>query len=165
MGFWGILALQMIWKQRYLMKHRLPVGEEEPWPGEPLEEYRQHTRHVFTKKVKEYALRQFLDLDGKVLRFFCVWDDRQVPYGERRPYVCFFTNPCCPWALPPMQRLEWDCFLSSLYANLDFIFITRVYNFFGVKQFNHMFLLALLVLIPSSNFTCTLPIFIVNSTI
>ncbi len=74
------------------MKHRLPVGEEEPWPGEPLEEYRQHTRHVFTKKVKEYALRQFLDLDGKVLRFFCVWDDRQVPYGERRPYVCFFTT-------------------------------------------------------------------------
>jgi hypothetical protein len=126
-GFWGILALQMIWKQRYLMKHRLPVGEEEPWPGEPLEEYRQHTRHVFTKKVKEYALRQFLDLDGKVLRFFCVWDDRQVPYGERRPYVCFH-NPCCPWALPPMQRLAWDCFLSGLYTNLDFIFITRVYN-------------------------------------
>ncbi|CAM6035434.1 unnamed protein product [Sphagnum compactum] len=73
--------------KRYLMKHRLPVGEEELWPGEPLEEYRQHTRHVFTKKVKEYALRQFLDHDGKVLRFFCVWDDRQVPYGERRPYV------------------------------------------------------------------------------
>ena len=69
------------------MKARLPIGDEEPFPGEPLEEYRAHYRHVITAKQKEYALRQFLDLDGKVLRFFCVWDDRAVPYGERRPYV------------------------------------------------------------------------------
>jgi hypothetical protein len=54
-----------------------------------------------------------------------------------------------------MQRLEWDCFLSSLYTNLDFTFITRVYNFW---KFNHMFSLALLALIPLSNYTCTLPI-------
>ena len=75
-------------RQRYLMKQRLPVGDEEPWPNEPLEDYRAHYRTILKPHHKEYALRQFLDLDGKVLRFFCVWDDRAVPYGERRPYVC-----------------------------------------------------------------------------
>jgi len=78
------------------MKQRLPVGDEEPWPNEPLEEYRAHYRPVIKPRHKEYALRQFLDLDGKVLRFFCVWDDRAVPYGERRPYVRAWASNSSP---------------------------------------------------------------------
>ncbi len=30
--------------------------------------------------------RQFLTNDGKVLRFYCTWDDK-TPYGEKRAYV------------------------------------------------------------------------------
>lgn len=33
------------------------------------------------------ALRQFLDNDRKVLRFFCVWDDSERLYGDRTPFV------------------------------------------------------------------------------
>ncbi|KAG0573546.1 hypothetical protein KC19_VG187100 [Ceratodon purpureus] len=79
-----------VFTKRYLMKQRLPVGDEEPWPNEPLEDYRAHYLTILKPHHKEYALRQFLDLDGKVLRFFCVWDDRAVPYGERRPYVLHY---------------------------------------------------------------------------
>lgn len=32
-------------------------------------------------------LKQFLELDRKVLRFFCVWDDRDAMFGEMRPFI------------------------------------------------------------------------------
>ena len=35
-------------------------------------------------------LKKFLDNDRKVLRFFCVWDDRDALYGDRRPYVIHY---------------------------------------------------------------------------
>eukprot|EP00898_Chlorokybus_atmophyticus_P008294 jgi/Chlat1/8466/Chrsp80S00651 len=35
-------------------------------------------------------LAQFLQNDRKVLRFFCIWDDRGSLYGERRPYVLHY---------------------------------------------------------------------------
>lgn len=31
--------------------------------------------------------RQFLVMDRKVLRFYCVWDDRDMMFGELRPFV------------------------------------------------------------------------------
>ncbi len=41
-----------------------------------------HTTH------SEYdKLRQFIELDRSVLRFYCVWDDRDNMFGEIRPYV------------------------------------------------------------------------------
>lgn len=35
-------------------------------------------------------LRQFLENNKKVLRFWCVWDERQSMYGDRRPYVLHY---------------------------------------------------------------------------
>mmetsp|Transcript_40195 Transcript_40195/g.89186 ORF Transcript_40195/g.89186 Transcript_40195/m.89186 type:complete len:635 (-) Transcript_40195:736-2640(-) len=35
-------------------------------------------------------LRKFLENNRKVLRFWCVWDDRQSMYGDRRPYVLHY---------------------------------------------------------------------------
>lgn len=32
---------------------------------------------------------KFLHLDRKVLRFYCVWDDRMSKYGEVREFVRF----------------------------------------------------------------------------
>jgi hypothetical protein len=32
-------------------------------------------------------LRKFLELDRKVLRFFCVWDDRDQMFGEIRKFI------------------------------------------------------------------------------
>ena len=32
-------------------------------------------------------LRRFLENDRKVLRFFCVWDDRDSMFGELREFV------------------------------------------------------------------------------
>lgn len=35
-------------------------------------------------------LRQFLTLDRKVLRFYCVWDDRDSLYGEKRHFTFLY---------------------------------------------------------------------------
>jgi len=35
-------------------------------------------------------LKQFKELDRKVLRFFCMWDDRDNMFGEMRPFVIHY---------------------------------------------------------------------------
>lgn len=43
-----------------------------------------------TNVLNDDKLRQFMDFSRKVLRFYCVWDDRQRLYGDRRPYVLHY---------------------------------------------------------------------------
>lgn len=41
------------------------------------------------KPIEErYRLKKFLDNDRKVLKFYCIWDDKSAGYTERRPFVC-----------------------------------------------------------------------------
>ena len=40
-------------------------------------------------------LRKFLDLDRKVLRFFCVWDDRDQMFGEARKFILHVSSLKC----------------------------------------------------------------------
>ena len=35
-------------------------------------------------------LRQFLTLDRKVLRFYCIWDDRESLHGEKRHFTLLY---------------------------------------------------------------------------
>ena len=36
------------------------------------------------------SLRQFIDNDRHVLRFWAVWDERDEMYGDRRPYIVHY---------------------------------------------------------------------------
>ena len=40
--------------------------------------------------IGDDRLRQWLENNKKVLRFYCVWDNRQGMYGDRRPYVLHY---------------------------------------------------------------------------
>lgn len=40
--------------------------------------------------LEEDRLKQFLDNNRRVLRFYCLWDDRDSLYGDRRPYVLHY---------------------------------------------------------------------------
>jgi len=90
----------------------IAVPAEEPVPEEPLEVYRESLKKIsFGPPQPRYddltrfseaklgrasnvlqpdKLKKFLDNDRKVLRFFCVWDDRNSLYGDRRPYVLHY---------------------------------------------------------------------------
>ncbi|CAD7701459.1 unnamed protein product [Ostreobium quekettii] len=40
--------------------------------------------------LEEDRLQQFLENNRRVLRFWCLWDDRTSLYGDRRPYVLHY---------------------------------------------------------------------------
>lgn len=43
--------------------------------------------NAYTTPSTYDKLKQFLEMDRKVLRFYCVWDDRDNMFGEIRPFV------------------------------------------------------------------------------
>ena len=42
-------------------------------------------------------LRQFLEMDRKVLRFFVLWDDRDAMFGEMRKFVIHVSTVESNW--------------------------------------------------------------------
>eukprot|EP00118_Oscarella_pearsei_P025815 m.308823 g.308823 ORF g.308823 m.308823 type:complete len:534 (+) comp44928_c0_seq1:29-1630(+) len=60
-----------ILKDPYAQSRRLPV-------------YQHETPSSFDK------LKQFLQMDRKVLRFYCLWDDRDAMFGEIRPCILHY---------------------------------------------------------------------------
>ena len=98
---------------RFLEAHGAPVPETKAYPQEPIAAYRESlkkvksggppkprhddlTRYMEAKLgrasnvLEPDKLHQFLENDRKVLRFFCVHDDRSRLYGDRRPYVLHY---------------------------------------------------------------------------
>ncbi len=46
-------------------------------------------------------LKQFKELDRKVLRFFCVWDDRDAMFGEMRSFIIHVSR------IGPVERFRF----------------------------------------------------------
>lgn len=65
------------------------VNPPEVPPPDPYTEKRDIKLRTYNTPSDEDKLKRFLNLDKKVLRFFCVWDDRDNMFGELRPYVSF----------------------------------------------------------------------------
>lgn len=59
-------------------------------PSDPYTESRT-TKTEAPKKneppTEAQKLKQFLEMDRKVLRFYCIWDDRDTPYGDIRKVI------------------------------------------------------------------------------
>jgi hypothetical protein len=57
-------------------------------PSDPYQLHRSSPHRVHNvRPEKNDKLRRFLENDRKVLRFFCVWDDRESMFGELREFV------------------------------------------------------------------------------
>jgi len=99
--------------RKFLSQSGFEVPEDMSMPDEPIESHRASlkrgtqpyppapreddlTRFVEARLGKASnalnadKLKKFLENDRKVLRFFCVWDDREALYGDRRPYVIHY---------------------------------------------------------------------------
>lgn len=65
------------------------VNPPEGYPLDPYIENRKSTGvlRTFSTPTDFDRLRQFLEMDRKVLRFFVVWDDRDSMFGEKRKFV------------------------------------------------------------------------------
>ena len=69
------------------MSEGIELNSPDQKPTDPYMETRYQPQPCFTTPSDYDKLRQFLELDRNVLRFYCVWDDRDSMFGEMRPYV------------------------------------------------------------------------------
>jgi len=79
--------------QDFLSRHGIEVSPPEAIPTDPFSQ----TRKAADKPITTYVTptdydkyKQFLSLDRKVLRFYCVWDDRGMMFGELRPFILHY---------------------------------------------------------------------------
>ena len=63
------------------------LNPQEQLPVDPYTESRQPPNRTTKTKSDFDRLKRFLTLDRKVLRFYAVWDDRDMKFGEMRPFI------------------------------------------------------------------------------
>ncbi|KAH0794609.1 EF-hand domain-containing protein 1 [Histomonas meleagridis] len=79
--------------EKYLQSMGKEVGEFEEPPDDIYTIKRKLTdrpirvTHINTDKTN---LRRFLEFDGKVLRFYTIWDDRKSLFGEKRKFILHY---------------------------------------------------------------------------
>lgn len=75
--------------KKWLTSEGVIVNQPESIPKDPYITKRNQLNELKTYKTRtDYdKLKQFLEMDRKVLRFYCTWDDRDSLYGENRPFL------------------------------------------------------------------------------
>ncbi|KAJ3286632.1 EF-hand domain-containing protein 1 [Borealophlyctis nickersoniae] len=85
--------------ERYMREtEHIDLNPPEPMPMDPYQVARSRptritpttTGGVATQTRNNDKLKRFLENDRKVLRFFCVWDDRGSMFGELREFVLHY---------------------------------------------------------------------------
>ncbi|XP_072175362.1 EF-hand domain-containing protein 1-like [Diadema setosum] len=77
------------WTSNYMASEGIELSAPAQTPTDPYTDSRKEKSAIeaFTTPSTFDKLKQFLDLDRKVLRFYCVWDDRSSMFGEQRPFI------------------------------------------------------------------------------
>lgn len=74
----------------FMESEGLVINPPEATPKDPYTQNRKLPLRTFTTKSDFDKLKKFLTLDRKVLRFYCIWDDRDSMFGEMRPFILHF---------------------------------------------------------------------------
>ncbi|CAK8696625.1 unnamed protein product [Clavelina lepadiformis] len=74
----------------FMESEGLVLNEPETAPKDPYTDSRKQPLRSYTTRSDFDKLKKYLELDRKVLRFYCVWDDRDSMFGEMRPYVLHY---------------------------------------------------------------------------
>lgn len=94
------------------------LNAPEKCPVDPYTQSREQPHRSYKTPSDFDKLKQFLELDRKVLRFYCILDDRDSMFGEVRPVVsiCFvYFVLFCFYFLRKFLKREYlvSCFLPS----------------------------------------------------
>lgn len=76
--------------REYYASKGMPQPQSENIPKDPYFMRRKAAEEKVTIKPPNDQRQRFLSFNRKVLRFYCLWDDRNSIYGERRPFVLHF---------------------------------------------------------------------------
>lgn len=70
-----------------MVSEGIELSPPETKPVDPYTQSRHLPTYSYMTPSTYDKLRQFLEMDRHVLRFFCVWDDRDSMFGDMKPYV------------------------------------------------------------------------------
>jgi len=78
------------WTEEFLASEGKLLNPRGDCPVDPYTESRNLPLRSYKTPPEFDKLKQFLELDRKVLRFHCIWDDRDSMFGEIRPCVLHY---------------------------------------------------------------------------
>lgn len=90
MRYVTLLNVESSYLQEFMASEGIDLNLPEPIKPDPHTESRKQPLRSYVTPTDFDKLKQFLKMDRQVLRFFCVWDDRDSMFGEIRP--CVSTN-------------------------------------------------------------------------
>ncbi|KAJ3038801.1 EF-hand domain-containing protein 1 [Rhizophlyctis rosea] len=79
--------------EKYMREtEHITLNPPEPMPVDPYQTIRSRPTRIHGSQIDRSndKLKRFLENDRKVLRFFCVWDDRDSMFGELREFVLHY---------------------------------------------------------------------------
>lgn len=81
-----------IFTKEYLQSQGIELNDPDEMPPDPyiLNRQLKLKSHSHKTKLTDDKLRRYLEYDGKILRFFAVWDDRDSEYGQLRQYIIYY---------------------------------------------------------------------------
>ena len=83
----SILISLSCFQQEFMNSEGIELNPPEEPPSDPYNQSRKQPLYTYKTPSIFDKLKQFIEMDRKVLRFYCVWDDRDCMFGEIRPYV------------------------------------------------------------------------------
>ena len=78
------------WTKEFMASEGIELNSPEEIAKDPYAESRKQPPRSYITPSDFDKLRQFLVMDRKVLRFYCVWDDRDSMFGEMRPFILHY---------------------------------------------------------------------------
>lgn len=117
-----ILKILLFFLQDFLESEGIEVNPSELSPSDPYIVKRKEAAalRTFDTPSSFDKLKQFIELDRKVLRFFCVWDDSNSMFGETRPFVIHVStvnlnkrNIYTLYKVEPSMQIQ--CFIKVIF--------------------------------------------------
>jgi len=78
------------WTKEFMASEGIVLNPPQQCPADPYTQSRLDPIRSYKTPSDFDKLKQFLELDRKVLRFYCLWDDRDSMFGEVRPCVLHY---------------------------------------------------------------------------
>jgi len=77
-------------KRYYKEVENIDLNPPEVMPEDPYQQDRNKPTRIKCEEPKSYPLKHFLEYDRKVLRFYCVWDDRSSMFGDIHEFIIHY---------------------------------------------------------------------------
>lgn len=74
----------------FMVNEGIELSLPESLPVDPYTLSRHLPTHSYNTPSTYDRLKQFIEMDCHVLRFFCVWDDRDSMFGDMKPYILHY---------------------------------------------------------------------------